>query len=192
MERCQESYNNLLQVLHDICIYSNIFYLVAGIMALVTFKKYYKFFGIFILTIALVSVIHHSNKDVGLKRDVWSVLDVVLANVGGLIGMIVLLYLMSKKRVHQRLAIVTIIMGALAILFFILSEVEASRAKKTIGEPDSVKSWDGPIFTVTESNDNDIYKGESQQAMYLTYHTIWHILSGLTVMIWVISVITKP
>ncbi len=192
MERCQESYNNLLQVLHDICIYSNIFYLVAGIMALVTFKKYYKFFGIFILTIALVSVIHHSNKDVGLKRDVWSVLDVVLANVGGLIGMIVLLYLMSKKRVHQRLAIVTIIMGALAILFFILSEVEASRAKKTIGEPDSVKSWDGPIFTVTESNDNDIYKGKSQQAMYLTYHTIWHILSGLTVMIWVISVITKP
>ncbi len=192
MERCQESYNDLLQVLHDICIYSNIFYLVAGIMALVTFKKYYKFFGIFILTIALVSVIHHSNKDVGLKRDVWSVLDVVLANVGGLIGMIVLLYLMSKKRVHQRLAIVTIIMGALAILFFILSEVEASRAKKTIGEPDSVKSWDGPIFTVTESNDNDIYKGKSQQAMYLTYHTIWHILSGLTVMIWVISVITKP
>jgi hypothetical protein len=192
MESCQESYNNLLQVLHDICIYSNIFYLVAGIMALVTFKKYYKFFGIFILTIALVSVIHHSNKDVGLKRDVWSVLDVVLANVGGLIGMIVLLYLMSKKRVHQRLAIVTIIMGALAILFFILSEVEASRAKKTIGEPDSVKSWDGPIFTVTESNDNDIYKGKSQQAMYLTYHTIWHILSGLTVMIWVISVITKP
>jgi hypothetical protein len=192
MERCQESYNDLLQVLHDICIYSNIFYLVAGIMALVTFKKYYKFFGIFILTIALVSVIHHSNKDVGLKRDVWSVLDVVLANVGGLIGMIVLLYLMSKKRVHQRLAIVTIIMGALAILFFILSEVEASRAQKTIGEPDSVKSWDGPIFTVTESNDNDIYKGKSQQAMYLTYHTIWHILSGLTVMIWVISVITKP
>lgn len=192
MERCQESYNDLLQVLHDICIYSNIFYLVAGIMALVTFKKYYKFFGIFILTIALVSVIHHSNKDVGLKRDVWSVLDVVLANVGGLIGMIVLLYLMSKKRVHQRLAIVTIIMGALAILFFILSEVEASRAKKTIGEPDSVKSWDGPIFTVTESNDNDIYKGKSQQAMYLTYHTIWHILSGLTVMIWVISVISKP
>lgn len=192
MESCQESYNNLLQVLHDICIYSNIFYLVAGIMALVTFKKYYKFFGIFILTIALVSVIHHSNKDVGLKRDVWSVLDVVLANVGGLIGMIVLLYLMSKKRVHQRLAIVTIIMGALAILFFILSEVEASRAQKTIGEPDSVKSWDGPIFTVTESNDNDIYKGKSQQAMYLTYHTIWHILSGLTVMIWVISVITKP
>ena len=163
MERCQESYNDLLQVLHDICIYSNIFYLVAGIMALVTFKKYYKFFGIFILTIALVSVIHHSNKDVGLKRDVWSVLDVVLANVGGLIGMIVLLYLMSKKRVHQRLAIVTIIMGALAILFFILSEVEASRAKKTIGEPDSVKSWDGPIFTVTESNDNDIYKGKSHR-----------------------------
>ena len=192
MESCQESYNNLLQVLHDICIYSNIFYLVAGIMALVTFKKYYKLFGIFILTIAIVSIIHHSNKDVGFKRDVWSVLDVVLANVGGLIGMLVLLYLMSKKRVHIRLAIVTIIMGVLSILFFILSEVEASRAEKTIGESDSVKSWDGPIFTVTKSNAKDIYKGKSQQAMYLTYHTIWHVLSGLTVMIWVISVISKP
>ena len=192
METCQESYNNSLQVLHDICIYSNIFYLVAGIMALVTFKKYYKLFGIFILTIAIVSIIHHSNKDVGFKRDVWSVLDVVLANVGGLIGMLVLLYLMSKKRVHIRLAIVTIIMGVLSILFFILSEVEASRAEKTIGESDSVKSWDGPIFTVTKSNAKDIYKGKSQQAMYLTYHTIWHVLSGLTVMIWVISVISKP
>jgi hypothetical protein len=192
MESCQESYNNLLQVLHDICIYSNIFYLVAGTMALVTFKKYYKLFGIFILTIAIVSIIHHSNKDVGFKRDVWSVLDVVLANVGGLIGMLVLLYLMSKKRVHIRLAIVTIIMGVLSILFFILSEVEASRAEKTIGEADSVKSWDGPIFTVTDSNAKDIYKGKSQQALYLTYHTIWHVLSGLTIMIWVISVISKP
>ena len=192
METCQESYNNLLQVLHDICIYSNIFYLIAGIMALVTFKKYYKLFGIFILSMAVVSVIHHSNKDVGFKRDAWSVLDVVLANVGCLVGMIVLLYLMSKKRVHLRLAIVTIILGVLAILFFILSEVEASRAKNTIGKADSVKSWDGPIFTVTKSNAKDIYKGKSQQAMYLTYHSIWHILSGLTVMVWVISVITKP
>ncbi len=192
METCQESYNNLLQVLHDICIYSNIFYLIAGIMALVTFKKYYKLFGIFILSMAIVSVIHHSNKDVGFKRDAWSVLDVVLANVGCLIGMIVLLYLMSKKRVHLRLAIVTIMLGVLAILFFILSEVESSRAEKTIGEADSVKSWDGPIFTVTKSNAKDIYKGKSQQAMYLTYHSIWHILSGLTVMVWVISVITKP
>jgi len=192
METCQESYNNLLQVLHDICIYSNIFYLIAGIMALVTFKKYYKLFGIFILSIAIVSVIHHSNKDVGFKRDAWSVLDVVLANVGCLIGMIVLLYLMSKKRIHLRLAIVTIMLGILAILFFILSEVESSRAEKTIGEADSVKSWDGPIFTVTKSNAKDIYKGKSQQAMYLTYHSIWHILSGLTIMVWVISVITKP
>ena len=192
METCQESYNNLLQVLHDICIYSNIFYLIAGVMALVTFKKYYKLFGIFILSIAIVSVIHHSNKDVGFKRDAWSVLDVVLANVGCLIGMIVLLYLMSKKRIHLRLAIVTIILGILAILFFILSEVESSRAEKTIGEADSVKSWDGPIFTVTKSNAKDIYKGKSQQAMYLTYHSIWHILSGLTIMVWVISVITKP
>ncbi len=192
METCQESYNNLLQVLHDICIYSNIFYLIAGVMALVTFKKYYKLFGIFILSIAIVSVIHHSNKDVGFKRDVWSVLDVVLANVGCLIGMIVLLYLMSKKRIHLRLAIVTIMLGILAILFFILSEVESSRAEKTIGEADSVKSWDGPIFTVTKSNAKDIYKGKSQQAMYLTYHSIWHILSGLTIMVWVISVITKP
>ena len=192
METCQESYNNLLQVLHDICIYSNIFYLIAGVMALVTFKKYYKLFGIFILSIAIVSVIHHSNKDVGFKRNAWSVLDVVLANVGCLIGMIVLLYLMSKKRIHLRLAIVTIILGILAILFFILSEVESSRAEKTIGEADSVKSWDGPIFTVTKSNAKDIYKGKSQQAMYLTYHSIWHILSGLTIMVWVISVITKP
>jgi len=194
MESCQESYNNLLQVLHDICIYSNIFYLIAGIMALVTFKKYYKLFGVYILLIGIVSVIHHSNEDFGFKRDVWSVLDVVLANVGCLVGMIVLVYLMSKKRVHRRLAYVTILMGLLSILFFILSEVESTRAEKILGEADSVKSWDGPIFTVTDEdgNNKDIYKGRSQQAMYLTYHTIWHILSGLTATIWVISVITRP
>ena len=80
MESCQESYNNLLQVLHDICIYSNIFYLTSGIIAIAAFKKYYKLFGVYILLIGIVSVIHHSNKDFGFKRDAWSVLDVVLAS----------------------------------------------------------------------------------------------------------------
>ena len=61
-------------------------------MALVAFKKYYKLFGVYILLIGIVSVIHHSNEDFGFKRDVWSVLDVVLANVGCLVGMIVLVW----------------------------------------------------------------------------------------------------
>tara|TARA_B100000674_G_scaffold479986_1_gene479031 strand:+ start:3052 stop:3636 length:585 start_codon:yes stop_codon:yes gene_type:complete len=194
MESCQESYNNLLQVLHDICIYSNIFYLTSGIIAIAAFKKYYKLFGVYILLIGIVSVIHHSNEDFGFKRNAWSILDIVLANVGCLVGMIVLVYLMSKKRVHRRLAYVTILMGLLSIIFFILSEVESARAEKILGTADSVKSWNGPIFTATneDGNNKDIYKGRSEQAMYLTYHTIWHILSGLTATIWVISVITRP
>ena len=193
MQTCKESYENLLNVLHNICIYSNIFYLIAGILALITFKKYYKFFGLFILLIGIVSVIHHSNKDIGFKRNIWSILDVTLANIGCLIAIIILIFLMTKKKVHVKLAMVTIVMGILSIMFFILSELESSRAEKTIGSPDSIKSWgDGKLLTATKSPTSDIFKGKSQQAMFLCYHTIWHIFSGLTVMIWVISVNSKP
>ena len=54
------------------------------------------------------------------------------------------------------------------------------------------KSWGGKIFTVSGPETEVIdYTEQSQQAMYLVYHTIWHILSGITAMIWAVSVTTS-
>jgi hypothetical protein len=197
MATCSESYKKLLRTLHNICIYSNIFYLIAALLIFITFKGYFKILGVYLLLICTVSVIHHSNKDVGLKANLWSKLDVSLANIGGIIALIILLYLLFKKKIHKQLAICTIIMGFLSIVFFIFSEIESKRAKKNLNSNDPTKSWGGNIFTVTKDvgKGDEIsldYTGESQQAMYLCYHTFWHILSGLTAIFWVVSVITKP
>jgi len=197
MATCSESYKTLLKTLHSICIYSNIFYLIAALLIFITFKGYFKILGVYLLLICTVSVIHHSNKNVGLKENLWTTLDVSLANIGGIIALIILIYLLFKKKIHKQLAICTIIMGFLSIIFFIFAEIESKRAKTNLGSNDPTKSWGGNVFTVTEGGKGDKivtldYTGESQQAMYLCYHTFWHILSGLTAIFWVISVITKP
>jgi len=82
MQTCEQSYNSLLNVLHNICIYSNLFYIAAGITAMAAFKGLYRGLGVGILMIAVVSIIHHSNEKAGLGAPAWTVLDVVLANLG--------------------------------------------------------------------------------------------------------------
>jgi len=191
MKSCVESYHNLLEILHNICIYSNIFYIIAGLMCFMNFKKYYKVFGIFLLTIATVSIIHHSNKKVIMSQTIWSTLDIVLANTCGIVAILTMIYLLSKKKTHVNLAITTILMGVISIVFFIFSEIEAVRLGNTTPS-DPIKSWGGKIFTTTDFNKDIDYTEQSQQAMYLCYHTIWHILSGLTAIIWTISIISKP
>ena len=190
MQTCEHSYNNLLKVLHDICIYSNIIYFVAGILAIITFKKYYKLFGLYIILIGVVSVIHHSNNDFGLSKNIWGILDVVLANVGLFIGLCVLVYLLFKNQLHKKLAIITLFIGACSGVCFILSEIESHRAKQSVGTNDPNNNWVGPILTSTMKQP-DKYLGESQQSMYLMYHSIWHILSSLAIFIWVICVNAK-
>ena len=195
MKDCVESYTSLLETLHNICIYSNIFYVIAGLLCFINFKKYYKFVGVGILCIALVSVIHHSNENVGLKAPVWGTLDVTLANTGCVICIVVLVYLLLKKKTHVKLAAATIILGLISIVFFIFSEIESKRiSEKSVksGVNDPTKSWGGNIFTKTEDASVIDYTVQSQQAMYLVYHTIWHILSGLAVMLWVVTVISNP
>ena len=183
MQTCAQSYKSLLETLHNICIYSNVFYVLAGLYALITFKSWYKLMGIFILVIATVSVIHHSNENLGINAKIWGQLDVILANTGALIAMIVLIYLLYQKRTHVGLAMGTIIIAFSAIIMYIFSEIEAGKVK--ISDP--TKSWGGNIFTAEQ----DDYTDESRQAMYLCYHTIWHILSGLAALLWVLSVTVK-
>ena len=91
METCDQSYTNLLKILHNICIYSNIFYLIAGMTAIISFKKWYRIMGVFILLIGVVSVIHHTNEYFGVSAKVWGYLDVGLATSGALIGICVIL-----------------------------------------------------------------------------------------------------
>jgi len=193
MKDCVESYTSLLETLHNICIYSNIFYIIAAILCFANFKKHYKIFGVGLLVIAAVSIVHHSNERVGFSAGVWGTLDVTLANIGGVIAITILIYLLFKKKTHVTLAVITILLGFLSILFFIFSEIEGARVNATLkgGANDPTKSWGGKIFTVADTPLSIIdYTAQSQQAMYLVYHTIWHILSGITAMIWAVSVTT--
>ena len=189
-QTCGQSYNSLLNVLHNICIYSNLFYIAAVITAMVAFKGLYRGLGIGILMIAIVSIIHHSNEKVGLGAPVWSVLDVVLANMGVVTALCALIYLTYHNKVNRRLALCTVILGVVSLVMFIFSLIESARAKSNSKTNDPIKSWGGNIFTAENPDSQKDYTAESQQAMYLTYHTMWHVLSGLTVLLWVIAV--KP
>jgi tellurite resistance protein TehA-like permease len=159
------------------------------VICFANFKKHYKITGVGILVIAIVSIIHHSNERVGFSAGVWSILDVALANIGNLIAVSIVVFLLLKKKTHVTLAVITILLGVLSTTFLIFSEIEGSKVKVE----DPTKSWGGKIFTVTDDPTTNIidYTEQSRQAMFLVYHTIWHILSGLTVMIWAVSVMTN-
>jgi len=94
------------------------------------------------------------------------------------------------NKVNKRLALCTVILGVVSLVLFIFSLIESARAKSHSKTNDPTKSWGGPIFTAEDTGSQKDYTAEGQQAMYLTYHTMWHVLSGLTVLLWVITV--KP
>ena len=189
-ETCTTSYNNLLKTLHGICIYSNLFYLTAGFYSLFTFSGYKRLMGVFILLIAIVSIIHHSNEQAGISVKFWSVLDVSLANIGAIIAMLILCFLIIKNRVHRPSGAITIIVALFSIVMFVFSQVESMRVKQLGSPNDPTKAWDGPLFTATEDTPTVNFKVMSEQAMYLVYHTIWHLTSGIAALMWVLTMNT--
>ena len=192
-ETCAISYHNVMETLHGICIYSNIFYLFAGLYALITFSGYKRFMGIFILLIGIVSVIHHSKEKAGVSIKFWTILDVALANIGAIIAILILIYLIVVNRVHRPSGVLTIIVGGFSILMFIFSEIESRRAESSGNPDDPIHSWAGPIFTEKQSpSPKPNYKAMSQEAMFLVYHTIWHLTSGITAMMWVLTMNSHP
>jgi len=181
---CEKNFDKVLGLLHSIVIYSNILYLMAGIYALVIFPGLFKLFGVYILLITLVSFIHHTNLNIGaLSASVFGVLDIVLANLGLLVAIILSIVFYKRFNFNMATLILVAIMGALSIVTFVLSEIEAKRAKR--GDP--IKSLPKGVLADTKVN----YTQKSQQVLYLVWHTIWHLVSGFAAILWIVSINIK-
>ena len=156
----------------------------AGIYALFVLPGYFKLFGVFILSITLVSFIHHTNLNLGkISSNIFGKLDVLLANLGIIIAMILSIVFRKKFNFNIPILILVLIMGSLSIVAFVLSEVESHRAG--IGDP--VKSLPKGVLADTNTD----YNKKAQQVLYLVWHTIWHLISGFTAVLWISSINIK-
>lgn len=110
-----------------------------------------------------------------------------MANLSLILSMIYIGYFFNKGLISWRLATLTFIIGGISGICFILSEIEASRLAKDKQPSDPNKGISPDILTSSENPKTppEVIKG--RQTMYLVYHTMWHILSGVCIMLYAIK-----
>lgn len=186
--KCINSLNNIEKVMHTLVVWSNIFYILAAIMAII---GGYNILGILFLIVAVVSTIHHANLNFVLSQYIWGKLDVILANIVGIGAMIYASwYVIKNKEYKDRRNIVLYIsifvLAILSITAFALSH----QSIKPEGLPqDEEKGFTGPIFADMKSTQEYTCEQKAKIIMYLVYHTIWHMLGGIAGMFLVLVIV---
>ena len=193
---CEQSIIKLSKICHTLVVWSNIFYILAAIVA---FYTGHRAIGVIFLIIATTSVIHHSNKDDGLKTSIWGKIDSATTTAGSLAILIYGVWQIFVKRKHDVLkskrtfmiGIVFVFLALLALVIFGFAMTITSGLKTN----DPTKGVCGPLSdaarlgtAVVNKNDQTCYT-RSLQTQYLIYHTIWHMLGGI-VGIFFITLIT--
>jgi hypothetical protein len=163
-----------------------VFYLFA---ATVSFYTGHHILGAIFLTIAVTSVIHHSNRDDGLSPSTWGKIDVAMATIGSLIILIYGIWKIFVNRKHDVLkskrtymiGVVFVLVALLALTIFGFAGTITSGLKTS----DPNRGLTGPLSDATAPGSvpgvdiNQICYDRSLQTQYLIYHTIWHILGGI-------------
>ena len=186
MESCSESYRLLETDLHNSCNMSNIMYLIAGIYGLIVLPNWYRLTGVLIILISIFSFIHHSNKNyIGIAKTIWSKLDVIFANIGILVALVLVLY--SRKTINIRTISVVMILGVISFILFTIALIAENKVKK--GDPkDPIKTW-GIGNILAEKNPQQNYEPQRFQVLFLSYHTSWHLVSALCVLSAIIALV---
>lgn len=175
---CDVYFKKTIKILHTLIIWSNLIYLMASIKAFS--QKQYPI-AILLFVVAVISTIHHSNT----KNKVSGNLDVGGAMVA---GMYIMYKNYSTNHLKSKVAKIGMYMFILSIVFFAASEYQKSKYIKIAPEDPNTGSG-GPFFTAilpTFSKEKQ-YKILSQQTIFLVYHTIWHLISGIAAYILVLS-----
>ena len=181
---CEQSIDRVTKILHTLVVWSNIFYLLA---AGISFYAGHKTLGVIFLVIAIVSVVHHSNWNVGFSSKVWGDIDVGTATAGSLA---ILAYGLWFVFTNRQLAIFKTKRTFMIGIFFVLISLLALSAfgfalfaVKNVTPDDPERGIIGPLTAAIQSGDNkkadDLCDKRSKQITYLIYHTIWHMLGGI-------------
>ncbi len=178
MSSCEKSFEILIKDLHNSCSMSNIIYLLTGVFGIVALQGWWRIIGLVVILEAIVSFINHSNIDVwGISSSIWNHMDVSLAMIGCIFTFI--LVIINYKKIPRRSIAICVAVFLVALVFLITSEL-AKKKKK-----DSVKSF-GIGNPLAEQKIIPNYDEERHQALYLGYHTSWHIVSGMAILVMLI------
>ena len=181
MTSCDKSFERLLSDLHNSCSLSNIVYLLAGVFGVVTLPGWWRLLGVAALIEAVVSFINHGNMEVGgISSTAWNYTDVGFA-VTGCIGVLVLVIL-KRHKLSKRNVFICAAVFVTALFFFVVSVVQAKGLKQSGQSRDPVKTF-GLGDPLAEERIATNYDDERHQALYLSYHTSWHIVSGMTILV---------
>jgi hypothetical protein len=149
-------YLNSVESIGDtLVVLSNVFFLFASLIA---FNNHPKLTIIFII-IAITSTIHHSGWNILLGKNIWGIIDVVVATIGVLLIVIYGLYHFHCNR-HLK------IFGTQRTFLLMLSSVIISIF--------AIGMFISAACPHTHKKCHNI--------QYLIYHSIWHILAGITAM----------
>lgn len=187
-EKCINSLDNIEKVMHTLVVWSNIFYILAAMMAII---GGYKILGVLFLILAVVSTIHHANLNFVLSQYIWVKLDVTLANIIGLGATIYAIwYVIKNKQYKDRRNIVLYISIFILTILSITAFVLSHHSLKPENLPqDEEKGFTGPIFADIKSTQEYTCEQKAKIIMYLVYHTIWHMLGGIAGMFLVLVIV---
>ncbi len=188
---CEDAFDKLNDVESNICIASNLLYSISAFIALwlcVGWRRWTLFtlaFGT-----SLVSVLHHSNAagDSGSKSDdALGIVDQALAWT-----LAVLLGGMLAKGLYmgtadKSLAWSSIFIAVFSGTLFVLSSIEYGR----IEEPRTHTGGGGLLLAQPDVAEKD-WEDEGRNAIYFTYHSMWHLMSGVAILLAVLAVAGDP
>jgi hypothetical protein len=181
---CEQSIDKVTEILHTLVVWSNVFYILA---ALISFYGGHKTLGIIFCFIAVISVIHHTNWNIGFSSKTWGNIDVATATAGSLA---ILAYGLWFVFINRGLAIFktrrTFMIGIFFVMLSLLALFVfgiALYSVKDIDPDDPEKGIFGPLTGAMKAGNvkkaNELCYKRSKQQEYLIYHTIWHMLGGI-------------
>ena len=180
--------DELVKEEHIIVLATNLPYLCAAAFAAYFLPGRWKIASVPILLTFLTSIVNHLNVgNYEVKR--WaSILDRVTGSATGVFGIAVLFMMWGELDMCSALA--TLTTGLLAVMTFASSERKASSIIKEVDSGNKLPSRLVALDPVHGLNDlTDVGQSvRSQQVEYLSEHSLWHLLSGVAMLMWVVCV----
>ena len=184
MSNCQDLTDKLLSNLHYLVVYSNLFYLLAGIYGIFVStnlngnsKKLVLYLSILFIINAIISTIYH-----GTKGNLIGWIDTGLAVLASVYTSVLIVYLMYMKKVNLSISFFVLIISLLGLYLFYLDK------SKKYKDTSKIKGIFGPIYKAVDTTEIPKEENDYRLIMRNVLHTLWHILSGFTACIVILSI----
>ena len=184
---CEDAFDNLNDVQSNICLASNVLYTISAMVALwlcVGWERWTIFALAFVTSV--VSALHHSNAtgDAGsTPDDALGITDQVFAWILAIVLGVLLAKGLKGGTIDKSLSWASIFIACFSGALFVFSSVEYGR----IDEPRTHTGGGGLLLAKPDVPEKD-WEDEGKHAVYFTYHSMWHLMSGVAILLAVLAV----